>query len=89
MRILFNATAALAGTSGAIHTLGLLTQLTQLSSHDFILLTTPAQQFLRDRLADRVEHCVIDGPRGAAGRTAYMLARLGALQRRTRADVVY
>lgn len=89
MRILFNATAALAGTSGAIHTVGLLTHLTDLSAHEFVLLSTPSQQFLRDRLGQRVAHCVIGDMRSAVGRTAYLQARLGALQRRTGADLVY
>ncbi len=89
MRILFNATAALAGTSGAIHTVGLLSHLVDISSHEFVLLTAPGQQFLRDRLASRVEHHIIDGPQHAIGRTLYLQLRMGALQRRTGADAVY
>jgi glycosyltransferase involved in cell wall biosynthesis len=89
MRILFNATAALPGTSGAIHTVGLLTRLSELSDHEFVLLTTPGQQFLRELLGRRVAHYVIGDMRGAGVRTAYLQARLGALQRRTGADVVY
>lgn len=89
MRILFNATAALAGTSGAIHTVGLLTHLTALSGHEFVLLTTPAQQFLRDRLGDRVGHHIIPDRGGALGRTAWLQARLGAVQRATGATALY
>lgn len=89
MRILFNATAALAGTSGAIHTVGLLSRLAELSHHEFVLLTTPGQQFLRDRLRDHVEHCIMSGPRGAIGRSLYLLVGLGSLQRRTGADLIY
>jgi glycosyltransferase involved in cell wall biosynthesis len=89
MRILFNATAALAGTSGAIHTVGLLSQLAALSDHEFVLLTTPAQQFLRDRLGDRVGHHIMPDRGGALARTAWLQARLGAVQRATGATALY
>lgn len=90
MRLLFNATAALAGTSGSVHTVGLLSHLRPLAPDlDLVLLTTTGQQDLRARLDGIVEHHVIDAPQGGLARTAMLQMRLDGLRKKTGADFVY
>ncbi len=90
MRLLFNATAALAGTSGSVHTVGLLSHLRPLAPDlGLVLLTTPGQADLRARLDGIAEHCMIDAPHGGLARTAMLQMRLAGLRRQTGADFVY
>lgn len=91
MRILFNATAALRGTSGVVHTVGLLSAMTALNPpHEFVVLTTPEQQFLRDMIGSRVAHhvtTVVGG--GGLRRTASLQVALGPIARRLGAGLIY
>jgi glycosyltransferase involved in cell wall biosynthesis len=91
MRILFNATAALQGTSGAVHTIGLLTALSSLApQHEFTLLTTPEQDYVRDRLGAAVTHHVDDTARGGGlRRTLHFQFAMRRIAARAGVDLIY
>src|SRR5476649_1433201 len=91
MRILFNATAALRGTSGEIHTLGLLRHVVPLTTrHEFVLLTTPEQGYLREPLNAVVSHSIATGLGGGGlARTLRLQLSLGGMQRRLGIDLIY
>src|SRR5438552_2107748 len=89
MRVLFNTTAALRGTSGEVHTLGLLRAIAAFGArHEFVLLTTPEQDYLRTQLP--IGHVVAGRLRGGGlERTVRLQLTLGSLQRRAGAGLVY
>lgn len=90
MRVLFNTTAALDGTSGFTQTVELMAALRTIPSpHEYVVLSTRPQGVLRDALGTDVAHLVIDTPAGGFGRTAALLARLPALVARAGADALY
>jgi len=90
MRVLFNATAAFPGTSGEVHTVGLLRALSGLSPrHEFVLLTTPDQEFLRAQLPKVESHVAESLHGGGLARTIRLHTSLARIQRATHADIVY
>jgi len=90
MRVLFNATAAFPGTSGEVHTVGLLRALSGLSPrHEFVLLTTPDQAFLRAQLPKVESHVAESLHGGGLARTIRLHTSLARIQRATHADIVY
>lgn len=90
MRVLFNTTAALDGTSGFTQTVELMAALRQVpSAHEFVILSTRTQARLREALGTGVSHLVVDTPAGGLGRTAALLARLPGLVARAGADALY
>lgn len=90
MRILFNAAASLPGTSGAVQTAGLLPQLAAAAPrHNYVLLSTREQTFLRKGLQG-IAHYVADELHGGPlERTARLQLQLGRIARRAGADLVY
>ncbi|HKY22398.1 MAG TPA: glycosyltransferase family 1 protein [Vicinamibacterales bacterium] len=90
MRVLFNTTAALDGTSGFTQTVELLGSLRRLPApHDYAVLTTRGQSVLREALGTGVEHIVIDAPASGLARTAFLWARLPGIIRRANAALLY
>lgn len=90
MRVLFNTTAALDGTSGFTQTVELLTALRKLRApHEYVVLTTAAQSRLRYELGTGVEHLIADVPSSGVSRTPALWVRLPGLLRRGRIDVLY
>jgi glycosyltransferase involved in cell wall biosynthesis len=90
MRILFNATAALPGTSGMAHTIGLLSQLRVVAPHhEMILLTTPDQTAVRLALSGVRQVVSSDIGGGALVRTARLQFSLGGIARAAGADMIY
>lgn len=90
MRVLFNTTAALEGTSGFTQTVELMAALRRVpSAHEYIVLSTRAQTPLREALGSDIAHIVVDAPASGLGRTAALLARLPGLASRVGADALY
>jgi glycosyltransferase involved in cell wall biosynthesis len=91
MRILFNGTAALAGTSGPAYLVEVISRIA--STHadcDCIVLTLPRQAELRAALGARATHLVASRlPGSGLARTAALQWRLPALVRESRADVLF
>jgi glycosyltransferase involved in cell wall biosynthesis len=92
MRVLFNTTAALEGTSGFTQTIELLGALTRLpagAGHEYAVLTTRAQAPLREELGALAEHVVVDAPDNGMARTAWLWATLPSIVKRAGASMLY
>ncbi|HEY8535922.1 MAG TPA: glycosyltransferase family 1 protein [Vicinamibacterales bacterium] len=91
MRLAFNLTAAIPGSSGFVHATELLRAMVRIAgTHQLIAVTLREQEPLRDALPADVEQVVIDGaPRQALQRTAWLQWRLPALVRDADADLLF
>lgn len=91
MRLAFNITAAVEGSSGFVHSTELLRAMAPFrGDHRLIAITLREQEALRRALPAGVEPVVIDGaPRQALQRTAWLQWRLPALVRSAGIDLLY